>query len=54
MKQVTIDRNNPFGIVSEYTSESKEDVVAIPNPEQRLEALEAAMLEMIMRGDTND
>lgn len=23
-------------------------------PEQRLEALEAAMLELIMRGDTND
>lgn len=50
MKQVTINKNNPFGIVSEYTSESKEDVVVVPTSEQRLEALEAAMLELIMRG----
>lgn len=26
----------------------------LPTAEQRLEALETAMLEMIMRGDTND
>lgn len=26
----------------------------LPNSEQRIEALEAAMLEMIMRGGTND
>lgn len=50
MKQVTIDKNNPFGIVSEYTNGSKDDVVVVPTPEQRLEALEAAMLELIMRG----
>lgn len=50
MKQVTINKENPFGVVSEYTSESKEDVVAVPTSEQRIEALEAAMLELIMRG----
>ncbi len=27
---------------------------ALPSQEQRIEALEAAMLEMIMRGGTND
>lgn len=54
MKQVTINKENPLGAVSEYASESKEDVVAIPTPEQRLEALEAAMLELIMRGGNGD
>lgn len=51
MKQVTINKENPFGVVSEYATENEEDiVVAIPTPEQRIEALEAAMLELIMRG----
>jgi hypothetical protein len=51
MKQVTINKENPLGVVSEYVTESEEDIVVeIPTPEQRLEALEAAMLELIMRG----
>lgn len=53
MKQLTINKENPCGVVTEYANE-EEIVATIPTPEQRLEALEAAMLEMIMRGDTND
>ena len=36
------------------TKELQSTAVETITPEQRIEALEAAMLEMIMRGDTND
>lgn len=55
MKQVTINKENPFGIVSEYATENEEDiVVAVPTSEQRIEALEAAMIELIMGGNNGD
>ena len=55
MKQVTINKENPFGILSEYANENEEDiVVSVPTPEQRIEALEAAMLELIMGGGNGD
>lgn len=55
MKQVTINKENPFGVVSEYDTENEEDIVgAVPTSEQRIEALEAAMLELILGGSNGD
>ena len=52
-KALVINRDHPKGYITEIADEFCEDVVTEPTPEERLEALEKAMLDMIKGGVGN-
>lgn len=47
------DKEHPNGYIKEIADEVYDDIVTEPTPEERLSALESAMLELIKGGVNN-